>query len=74
MRLLQLPLWLVIAFGLAIFFGSIDKDLATALIFASVFGLVYGGGMSMLKRPSQLGLKRGPRYDSALRHPRRRRF
>ncbi|MEO0412725.1 MAG: hypothetical protein AAF221_12895 [Pseudomonadota bacterium] len=71
MRLLQLPLWLAVSVGLAVFFGSIDKDFAAALIFASIFGLVYGGGMSMLKRPSQLGLKKAPRYDSALRAPRR---
>lgn len=57
MRFIQMPLWLAIAMGLAVFLGSIDKDLATALIFASVFGLVYGGGMSLLKPPSMLGKK-----------------
>lgn len=75
MRLLQLPLWLAIGIGLAVFLSSINKDIATLLIFGSVFGLVYGGGMAMLKRPSQLGLKRAQafgrkpfgRYDSALR-------
>lgn len=72
MRLLQLPLWLAIALGLAVFFGSIDKNFGATLVFASIFGLVYGGGMSMLKRPSQLGLKNTPRYDGALRIPRRR--
>ncbi|MEM6834487.1 MAG: hypothetical protein AAF562_12790 [Pseudomonadota bacterium] len=75
MRLLQLPLWLAIGLGLAVFLSSINKDIATLLIFGSVFGLVYGGGMAMLKRPSQMGLKQAPafgrkpfgRYDSALR-------
>ncbi|MEM7569346.1 MAG: hypothetical protein AAF337_06085 [Pseudomonadota bacterium] len=54
MRLLQLPLWLCIGIGLAIFFGSINKDMATALIFGSTFGLVYGGGMAMMKKPSEI--------------------
>jgi len=51
MRFLQLPLWLAIAIGLAVFFGSVDKDFATALIFASSFGLIYGGTMSLMKPP-----------------------
>ncbi|MEM6681334.1 MAG: hypothetical protein AAF607_03740 [Pseudomonadota bacterium] len=55
MRFIQLPLWLSLAMGLAVYFGSIDKDLATGLIFASVFGFIYGGVMSTLKPPSQLG-------------------
>lgn len=57
MRFLQIPLWLCIALGVAVYLGSVDKNLATALIFASIFGLVYGGSASLLKRPSVLGKK-----------------
>lgn len=57
MRFVQTPLWLAIGIGLAVYLGSIDKDLATALIFACTFGVIYGGSMSLLKPPSTLGKK-----------------
>lgn len=63
MRFIQTPLWLAIGIGLAVYLGSIDKDLATALIFACTFGLIYGGSMSLLKPPSMLGKKGARNYQ-----------
>lgn len=63
MRFLQTPLWLVIGIGLAVYLGSIDKDLATALIFACTFGLIYGSAMSLLKPPSMLGKRTARAYQ-----------
>lgn len=66
MRFLQMPLWMAIGIGLAVYLGSIDKDLATALIFACTFGLVYGGSMSLLKPPSMLGKRKARNYQGGL--------
>ncbi|MFZ5609053.1 MAG: hypothetical protein ACOY99_05550, partial [Pseudomonadota bacterium] len=64
--------WWTIGFGLAAYLASMDGDLTAALVFAAVFGIVFGGGMQAIKRapPPKRARKRPARPMGRLIRPR----
>ena len=71
-RLLQIPLWWTVMLSLAVYLGSLDKNLTAALVFALVFGIVFGGGMMAMKWPGRS--PRRPRFYGPRRPAKARRL
>ncbi|GAB4145443.1 MAG: hypothetical protein Tsb0016_15410 [Sphingomonadales bacterium] len=69
---MQIPLWWTVMLSLAVYLGSLDKNLTAALVFALVFGIVFGGGMMAMKKPGR-SLQR-PRFYGPRRPAKARRL
>lgn len=72
-NVLQIPLWWTVMLSLAVYLGSLDKNITAALVFAIVFGIVFGGGMMAMKPLSRRprSSRHAPPKQARRRHPAR---